>query len=83
MNCKSCASVQLLQYYGVYEGQTEGGEEFTTGFSWSCGNCHQEFRYLLEETKVDLFEVAPPPGWKSPFGPSVGQMKSIDPKKMQ
>jgi hypothetical protein len=85
IKCKNpkCGSANMLQYYGVYEGQTEGGDEFTTGFSWSCGGCGKEYRYLLEETQVSLFDFSPAPGWKSPFGSSVGQLKPTDLKKLQ
>jgi hypothetical protein len=85
LKCKNpqCGCANLLQYYGVYEGQTAGGDEFTTGFSWNCGDCGKLFRYELEETQVGLFDQASPPGWKSPFGPSVGQLKSTDRTKLQ
>lgn len=85
IKCKNpkCGSVNLLQYYGKYEGQTEGGDEFTTGFTWGCGDCKLEFRYELEETQVGLFDAAPPPGWKSAFGPSLGLLKPTDPNKLQ
>ena len=85
VKCKNpkCGFTNLLKHYGLYEGQLEIGEMFTTGFSWSCGECGQTYRYEQEETKMQLFDVGPPPGWKSAFGPELNLPKSIDPKKIQ
>jgi len=73
----------MLKYYGVYEGQLEMSELFTTGFSRGCGECGQTYRYELEETKMQLFDFGPLPGWKSAFGPELNLPKPTDPKKIQ
>jgi hypothetical protein len=73
----------MLKYHGVYEGQVEIAEMFTTGFSWGCGECGQTYRYEQEETVIRPFDFGPPPGWKSAFGPELNLPKPTDPKKIQ
>ncbi|MBB5062806.1 glutaredoxin [Granulicella mallensis] len=66
LDCKNpkCRTVDLLKYHGVYEGQLEIGEMFPEGFSWGCGQCHQTYRYLQEETRLALLDFPPPKEWK-------------------
>ncbi len=61
--------MNLLKYYGVYQGQLEIEEMFVTGFSWQCAKCRKIYRYELEETQMSLLDYGPPLGWESAFGP--------------
>lgn len=61
--------MNLLKYYGVYQGHLDIAEMFATGFSWQCAKCRKIYRYELEETQMRLLGYGPPPEWESAFGP--------------
>jgi hypothetical protein len=71
LDCKNprCKAVNLLKYHGAFEGDlpTEIAETFPEGFSWECGHCHKTYRYLQEETRLAVFDFAPPKGWGYKF----------------
>jgi hypothetical protein len=71
IDCKNpdCGFMNLLKYYGVYQGQLEIAEMFATDFSWQCAKCGKIYRYESEETQMRLLDYSPPAGWKCAFGP--------------
>ena len=71
VNCTTplCGAMCVLRYEGLYEGSKELVRTSPTEFLYECSECGQSRRYLIAETRVELFDSAPVPEWPNGIPP--------------
>jgi len=66
VSCKTprCSGICAVKYLGVIKGRRKEEKVVAAGFRYACGLCNKSHWYEPEECRIEMFDFAPPPGWK-------------------